>query len=108
MKRTRIGYTIYSPDYSHSLRVGECWDYGTIRGAKRKARELGIGAIVIRDFTHANRAGLPVGDWWQTQFCWVWNGFEFQKAYSLEEKKWLLPDHHWFEDAALRRLRSAF
>lgn len=91
MKRTRISYTLYSPNYSYAPQAGECWEYGTIRVAKRKAQSLGIGSVFVRDFTQEDRAGRFVGEWWQTQFCWVWNGLEFRKAYSVVEKNGLYP-----------------
>jgi putative SOS response-associated peptidase YedK len=62
MKRVRIDYTIYSPDYDPD--IGECWDYRTLRGGRKKAQELGVGSLVVRNFNR-NR---PV-DWWQPTFA---------------------------------------
>jgi len=48
MKGVRIDYTIYSPGYAPG--VGECWDNRTLRGARKKARELGVGSLIVRNF----------------------------------------------------------
>jgi len=82
MKRVRIDYTSYSPGYAPG--VGECWDNRTLRGARKKAQELGVGSLIVRNF---NRNKPPM-DWWQSTFCWMWDGFAFRKRYSLSEEKW--------------------
>ena len=48
MKRVRIDYTIYSPGYIPG--AGECWDNRTLRGARKKAQELGVGSLIVRNF----------------------------------------------------------
>jgi hypothetical protein len=98
MKRVRIDYTIYSPDYA--IGTGECWDYPTLRGARKKAQELGIGSLIVRNFNRSK----PV-DWWQGAFCWMWDGFEFKKSYSLSEKKWIVDSSSLSQTSMLRRFR---
>jgi hypothetical protein len=39
---------------------GECWDYPDIRSAKRKAKELRMGSLIVRNFNQADRHGRPV------------------------------------------------
>ncbi len=51
MKHVRIDYTIYSPDYVPG--IGECWDYPTLRGARAKAQELGVGSLIVRNFNRS-------------------------------------------------------
>jgi hypothetical protein len=98
MKRVRIDYTIYSPDYAPGK--GECWDYPTLRGARKKAQELGVGSLIVRNF---NR-NKPM-DWWQSTFCWMWNGFVFRKSHSLSEKKWEVDTSSLSQTAVIRRFR---
>ena len=100
MKRLRIDYTIYSPGYVPGQ--GECWDYPTMRGAKLKARQLGVGSLIVRNFNKGNMPRKP-GDWWQSSFCWVWNGVSYKKAYSVFEKKWVVAENVWFQAPLLRR-----
>ena len=96
MKRVRIDYTIYSPDYAPG--IGECWDYRTLRGARKKAQELGVGSLIVRNF---NR-NKPV-DWWQSTFCWMWDGFAFKKSCSLSEKQWKADSLSLSQASVLRR-----
>ena len=96
MKRVRIDYTIYSPNYDPGQ--GECWDYPTLRGARKKAQELGIGSLVVRNFNR-NR---PV-DWWQSTFCWMWDGFAFRKKPSLSERQWQVDSSSLSQTSVLRR-----
>jgi hypothetical protein len=98
MKRVRIDYTIYSPDYAPG--IGECWDYPTLRGARKKAQELGVGSLIIRNF---NR-NKPM-NWWQSKFCWVWDGFTFRKSCSLSEEKWKVDRSSLSQTSVLRRFR---
>jgi hypothetical protein len=98
MKRVRIDYTIYSPDYVPG--TGECWDYPTLRGAKAKAQELGVGSLIVRNFNRSN----PM-DWWQSTFCWIWDGFAFRKSCSLNEKKWTVDSSSLSQASVLRRFR---
>jgi hypothetical protein len=100
MKRTRIDYTIYSPNYVPG--TGECWDYPTLRGAKKKAKELGVGSLIIRNF-NLNR-NVPV-NWWQSRLCLVWDGFIFKKSYSLSEEKWSVDISSLSQSSVLRRFR---
>jgi hypothetical protein len=98
MKRVRIDYTIYSPDYAPG--IGECWDYRTFRGARKKAQDLGVGSLIVRNF---NR-NKPM-DWWQSTFCWVWDGSVLSKRYSLSEKKWKVDSLILSQTSVLRRFR---
>ena len=81
MKGVKIDYTIYSPNYARG--TGECWDTRTFRAARKKAQKLGVGSIVVRNF---NRNTPP--DWWQSTFCYMWDGFDFRKKQSLSEERW--------------------
>lgn len=92
MKRLRIDYAIYSPDYSSG--AGECWDYPTFRGAKRKAKALGVGSLVVRNFNREWIDGT-FDDCWQSSFCWVWNGFVFQRTRSSQDEKWIVEADVW-------------
>ena len=74
--------------------------YGLFAGARKKAQELGVGSLIIRNF---NR-NKPV-DWWQSTFCWVWDGFTFRKNYSLSEEKWKVDRLTWSQASVLRRFR---
>lgn len=102
LKRVRIDYTIYSPDYSgdRKSRIDQCWDFPTIAGARKKAKELGVGSLVIRNF---NRSWPS--DWWQTRFCWVWDGFAFKKVYPVDEKKWRVDPSAWNRASLQGRFR---
>lgn len=74
--RIRIDYTVYSPNYAPG--EGPCWDFGTFTKAKRKARGLGIGALVYRNFNQTNKGGA-VGDWWGNRYFWRWTGSHFER-----------------------------
>jgi len=103
MKLVRISYTIYSPNYVRGQ--GECWDFPTFRGAKAKARALGVGSLIVRNFNKAAKAG-DSEDWWQSALSWVWNGVSFSKAHSLDEKKWVVvTDNCWHRSPLQTRNR---
>jgi hypothetical protein len=115
MKRVRIDYTIYSPKYvpvrdsqgAPQDGHGECWDFSTLRGAKQKARAFGIGSLIVRNFNQRDRADI-LGDWWQSSFCWVWDGSRFKKLRSISERKWLVEAEasNWSRVGILNRFRS--
>lgn len=73
IRRIRIDYTVYPPDF----KAGEspCWDFRTFTKAKRKARGLGVGARVYRNF---NKGG-EFGDWWGNKYFWRWAGTRFER-----------------------------
>ncbi len=96
MKRVRIDYTTYSPDYAPD--IGECWDYRTLRGARKKAQKLGVGSLIVRNFNRKK----PV-DWGQSTFCWMWDGFAFRKSCSLSEKRWKVDSLSLSQTSVLRR-----
>jgi len=99
MKRVRIDYTIYSPGYTRD--IGECWDYPSLRRAKNKAQKLGVGSLIVRNFNRDK----PL-DWWQSTYCWLWDGFTFSKRYSLSEKKWEVDLSCLSQVPVLRRFRN--
>ena len=103
MKGLRIDYTIYSPDYAPG--AGECWDYPTFRGARRKAKTLGIGSLLVRNFNREHTEGV-VDIWWQSTYCWVWDGLVFRKARSVQENKWIIERSVWSRSALLRRFHA--
>ena len=96
MRRVRIDYTVYSPDYVPAR--GECWDHRTLRGARKKARELGVGSLIVRNF---NKDHLT--NWWQSTFCWVWDGFAFRKSYSQSDQEWKVGSFRLSQALLLRR-----
>ena len=98
MKRVRIDYTIYSPEYDRS--TGECWENGTMRGARKKAQELGVGSLIVRNF---NR--MKPMHWWQSTFCWMWDGSAFRKCCSLSTEKWKVDSTNLSQTAVQRRFR---
>jgi hypothetical protein len=113
LRITSVNYTIYSPNYrSHRDSQGclqdghgECWDYPDIRSAKRKAKELGMGSLIVRNFNQADRPGR-LGAWWQSSFCWVWNGVVFKRSYSVVDDKWVVvTDNVWSQNPLLTRAR---
>jgi hypothetical protein len=44
IRRIRIDYTVYPPDFKPGK--GPCWDFRTFTKAKRRARVLGIGGPI--------------------------------------------------------------
>lgn len=75
MKRIRIDYTVYPPNFSPG---DGCWDFRTFQRAKSASRSLGIGARIYRNFNKRGRAG-EVEDWWSGKLFWLWNGNAFQR-----------------------------
>jgi hypothetical protein len=75
--RKRIDYTVYPPNF----KPGEspCWDLRTFSRAKRRARGLGIGARVYRNFNQSNKRGRALGGWWGGNHFWRWNGYTFER-----------------------------
>jgi hypothetical protein len=112
MKGMRINYTVYSPDHAsyqaEGKRVteGECWICPTVRCARKKARYLGIGSLVVRSFNQENWNIGWIGDWWSPDFCWIWNGIVFKKVLSSSEKKWVIDRSHLKQDLIIHRHRS--
>jgi hypothetical protein len=78
IRRIQIDYTVYPPDFNPD--GSPCWDFRTFTKAKRKARGLGIGARVYRNFNQTNKRGQPLGDWWGDKHCWRWNGSRFERS----------------------------
>jgi hypothetical protein len=67
IKRIRIDYTVYSPNYHPG---DGCWDLQTLENAKRKARGLGPGTRIYRNFNQTNKRGQILGDWWTGNNYW--------------------------------------
>jgi hypothetical protein len=82
--RTRIDYTVYPPNFVPGK--GPCWDFQTFTKAKRRARGLGIGARVYRNFNQINKRDEPIGDWWGGKYFWVWSGSSFEKRRETGEQ----------------------
>jgi hypothetical protein len=78
INRIRIDYTVYPPDF----KPGESpyWDFRTFTKAKFRARVLGVGARVYRNFNQTNKRGQPLGDWWGDKYFWRWTGARFQRC----------------------------
>jgi hypothetical protein len=104
MKGQRIDYTVYSPNYVPG--AGECWDHSTIRGAKFKAKKLGIGSKIIRNFNQENRAKTWIGNWWQSPYCLIWDGEEFVRIRSGSEDTWIVHPSSWERTPITRQFRS--
>jgi len=77
IRRIRVDYTVYPPNLNPGK--GVCWDFQTFTKAKRKAKALGVGTRVYRNFNQTNKAGQILGDWWGGQYFWVWTGKEFTR-----------------------------
>ena len=77
IERIRIDYTVYSP--GHQPEVGTCWDLRNLCKAKRKARGLGMGSSIYRNFNQTNKKDRALGDWWTGKWVWTWNGSSFEK-----------------------------
>jgi|SRR5258708_7572392 hypothetical protein len=84
IQRIRIDYTVYPPDF----KPGEspCWDFRTFTKAKFRARVLGVGARVYRNFNQTNKRGQPLGDWWGDKYFWRWTGTRFQRCRETGEQ----------------------
>jgi hypothetical protein len=72
IERIRIDYTVYSPNY----RPGEglCLGFDTFQKAKARARGLGAGSRVYRNFNQKNKKDQVLGDWWTANRYWLWDG----------------------------------
>jgi hypothetical protein len=77
IRRIKIDYTVYPPNF----KPGEspCWDLRTFERAKRRARDLGVGSRVYRNFNQTNKRGRILGDWWGGKFYWRWDGSVFER-----------------------------
>jgi hypothetical protein len=84
--RVRINYTLYSPAYDRQ--TGLCLDFETLAAAKRRARGLGPGTVLVRNFDQANKDGGS--DWWQDGRCWLFDGRDFKRTSTEKDdsKKW--------------------
>lgn len=78
--RIRINYTVYPPDFLPDK--SPCWDFRTFTKAKSKARGLGIGALVYRNFNQADK-DQPVANWWGDRYFWFWSGLSFEKRREI-------------------------
>lgn len=77
IERIKIDYTVYSPDY----RPGEelCLGFDTFQKAKSRARGLGVGSRVYRNFNQRNKKGEMLGNWWTADHYWLWDGTVFKR-----------------------------
>jgi len=102
IRRIRIGYTLYSPDYKRES--GLCLDFATFGSAKRRARGLGRGSNIVRNFNQRSKDGST--DWWQDERCWYFDGAGFQRVLpDPSAKKWHMDVDHSFGKADLMRRR---
>lgn len=72
LKRVRIDYTVYSPRYVPG--EGVCFDYRTLQKAKAGATRYGAGSHIYRNFNQESKNQKFIGDWWQADRCWLWDG----------------------------------
>ena len=76
IKQIRIDYTVYSPDYEPGEGLRN--DFPTLERAKRSARDLGTGSVIVRNFNQTDKDGGV--DWWQVDRCWYFAGLHFRRA----------------------------
>ena len=81
IKRIKIDYTVYAPNFHPG---DGCWDLRTLESAKRKARGLGIGSRIYRNFNQTNKRGKILGDWWSGSHYWRWTGDLFLRRFDSE------------------------
>jgi hypothetical protein len=67
MKTVRIDYTVYSPGFE-----GSCWDLRTPKRVKSRARSLGRGARIYKNYNKDKEL-----DWWTDKRLWVCDGALF-------------------------------
>jgi hypothetical protein len=77
IERIRIDYTVYSPNYQPGK--GLCLGFDTFQKAKARARGLGAGSRVYRNFNQRNKKGQVLGDWWTADRYWLWDGTHFRR-----------------------------
>ena len=58
IKRIKIDYTVYTPNYHPG---DGCWDLRNFERAKQRARGLGIGSRIYRNFNQTNKRGKDSG-----------------------------------------------
>jgi hypothetical protein len=74
IKRIKIDYTVYSPNYHPG---DGCWDLRNFERAKQRARGLGAGSRIYRNFNQTNKRGKILGDWWTGTHYWTCTGVLF-------------------------------
>jgi hypothetical protein len=78
--RIKIDYTVYAPNHQPGK---VCWDLRNLRAARRKARALGAGSEIVRNFNQTNKRGKILGDWWTGNHYWIWTGSLFRRRPDL-------------------------
>jgi hypothetical protein len=64
---------------------------------------LGAGTTIIRNFNQENK-GIPLGDWWQSDWFLLWDGKRVRRIYPLAElRKWEQPKLEQFGFEGLKR-----
>jgi hypothetical protein len=76
IKRIKIDYTVYPPNYHHG---DGCWDLRNFERAKQRARGLGAGSRIYRNFNQTNKRDQILGDWWTGKHFWTWNGVSLHR-----------------------------
>jgi hypothetical protein len=86
IRRIRINYTLYSPEYLPG--TGLCLDFDTFAAAKSRARGLGCGTVLVRNFDQLDKDGGM--DWWQDGRCWLFDGRQFIRTTTANphSNKW--------------------
>ena len=98
IRRVRIDYTLYPPNYTPG--EGICCDFLTLERAKRCARGLGRGTIIVRNFNQTDKDSRP--DWWQDRRYWFFSGVSFRRVLpDPSTDKWHMDDLRWFRQAEL-------
>jgi hypothetical protein len=81
IKRIKIDYTVYSPNYHPG---DGCWDLRNLERAKQRARGLGAGSRIYRNFNQTNKRGEILADWWTGLHYWTWTGAQFLRKLDKE------------------------
>jgi hypothetical protein len=79
IKGAKIDYTVYPANYHPG---DGCWDLRTLESAKRKARGLGTGSRIYRNFNQDNKRRNI--DWQTGKHYWVWTGALFLRKLDSE------------------------
>jgi hypothetical protein len=79
IRRIRVDYTVYPPNFQPGRDV--CWDFMTVTKAKARARQLGPGSRVYRNYNQTNKRGKPLGNWWGGK-AYVWTGDAFERIFK--------------------------
>lgn len=75
IRRNRIDYTVFSPNYEPEATGSSCWDVRTAAKARLLAKKLGPGARIWRNINRKDK-DKPIADFYQAR-VFEWNGKVF-------------------------------